>query len=90
MTVSVGAGGEGAWLAVLDDGPGVRDEDRGKIFDRFHRGSNAQADGVPGSGLGLAIVRRIADLHAARIEICDGLGGRGLGVRLVFPPRNPV
>jgi len=43
---------------------------------------------VPGSGLGLSIVKQVADLHAARIELHDSEFGRGLQVRVLFPPRK--
>jgi two-component system OmpR family sensor kinase len=71
----------GATLEVADDGPGIPPEERERVFDRFYRGN---AGGAPGSGLGLSIVRRIADLHGARITLSEGLDGRGLTVRVVL------
>jgi signal transduction histidine kinase len=68
----------------VDDGAGVAIEDREKVFDRFHRGASEQAMGASGSGLGLSIVKRIADLHGARIVLGEGLNGKGLGVRITF------
>jgi len=53
-------------LAVHDSGPGVRDDEKERIFERFARGTAAQG---AGSGLGLAIVKEIADLHGAAIEL---------------------
>jgi two-component system sensor histidine kinase QseC len=52
------------------------------VFDRFYRVAGTDA---PGSGLGLAIVRQVVDLHHGRIELADGLGGRGLTARVVLP-----
>ena len=68
-------------LSVRDDGPGVADMDRARIFDRFYRvaGSNER-----GSGLGLSLVARIAASHRAAIETGDGLDGRGFGVKVSF------
>jgi two-component system OmpR family sensor kinase len=69
-------------LQVCDDGPGIAPEERERVFDRFYRGAAVEA---PGSGLGLAIVREVARLHDGRVELTDGLGGRGLCARFVAP-----
>ena len=71
-------------LAVRDSGPGIAAEDRGRVFDRFYRGSGAES--VGGSGLGLAIAKRIAERHGATIELGPGIDGAGLGVTVAFPP----
>lgn len=70
-------------LRVEDDGPGIASDQRAQVFARFHRGLGT---GAEGSGLGLSIVARIAELHHARIELRDGIGGRGLAVVVSFPP----
>jgi signal transduction histidine kinase len=62
-------------LVVRDAGPGIPPGERAQVFQRFARGSHADA---PGSGLGLAIVRRIAERHGATVTLADGPGGRGL------------
>lgn len=84
VTVAVGGDADAAWIEVLDNGAGIPAGQRERIFDRFHRGPDEQALGVSGSGLGLSIVRRIAELHGARIALGKGLHGRGLGVRVSF------
>jgi signal transduction histidine kinase len=53
------------------------------VFDRFYRGEDAEATG---SGLGLAISRQVAELHRGRIELREGLDGRGLTAKLILPP----
>ena len=53
------------------------------MFDRFHRIAGSAGDGA---GLGLAIVRDIAHLHGAEVSLEDPASGRGLRVRVVFPP----
>ncbi|PIV88962.1 MAG: two-component sensor histidine kinase, partial [Hydrogenophilales bacterium CG17_big_fil_post_rev_8_21_14_2_50_63_12] len=45
-----------------DDGPGIPPEQRGRVFERFHR---IPGSGQPGSGLGLAIVREVVARHGA-------------------------
>ena len=62
-------------LSVADQGPGIRESDRGAIFERFLRLPGEQA---PGSGLGLAIVKRIVELHAGTIRVDHNEGGGAL------------
>ena len=62
ITVSAIQQGDMATLAVADEGPGLRVEERGLAFQRFWRRSNDR----PGSGLGLAIVRATAERHGGR------------------------
>lgn len=73
--------GEAMRLEVLDDGPGVPETDRERIFDRFHRVAGS-AEG--GSGIGLSLVARIARSHGANIATGPGLNGRGFGVTVRF------
>jgi len=80
-----------AVLSVTDTGPGIPAAERAQVFERFHRGSAAEAmPNSGGSGLGLSIVRRIADAHGATITLDDGPGGRGLAVRVRFPAAAPA
>jgi two-component system sensor kinase ParS len=63
-------------LAVEDDGPGIPESEREKVFKAFTRLDDSRSRGTGGYGLGLAIVARIAALHggAARVESA-ALGG---------------
>ena len=54
---------------------------RERVFDRFHRGADAE---IPGTGLGLAIVKRVAERHGATVRLLDGPGGRGLEAQVIF------
>lgn len=74
--------GEHIVLEVEDNGIGVAEEDRARIFERFYRVLGTDADG---SGLGLAICREIADLHRAQISFLAGSKGSGSRVVVVFP-----
>lgn len=85
VTVTVGKTSDRGWCCVSDNGPGVNAADAERIFDRFHRGTGEQAAGITGSGVGLSIVRRIADLHCAELTLGEGLDGRGLRVKMLFP-----
>lgn len=82
VRVDVAATKDCVRLAVTDEGPGVAPGERAKLGERFHR---ILGSGESGSGLGLSIVRRIAELHAARLEFANGDAGRGLRVSVEFP-----
>jgi two-component system sensor histidine kinase QseC len=82
--ISVLADAQSVALTVSDNGPGVSDEERLRLTDRFFRGSAATASGN-GSGLGLSIVARIATHFDAQIHIGSGIGRRGLAVQIAFP-----
>ncbi|HEY2072537.1 MAG TPA: HAMP domain-containing sensor histidine kinase [Gaiellaceae bacterium] len=63
----------GGELRVRDHGPGIAEEDREHVFDRFYR--SAAARSLPGSGLGLAIVREVAEDHGGTVIAEDAPGG---------------
>ncbi len=69
-------------LEVHDQGDGIEGPLVEQMFERGTRGPNAA--GKPGAGLGLYIVRRVADLHRGRVELCPRTGG-GTTARLVLP-----
>ncbi|HWO99108.1 MAG TPA: sensor histidine kinase N-terminal domain-containing protein [Methylococcus sp.] len=80
--ISVGLGAEPApCLTVEDDGPGIPDGERDRVFERFYRIPGSPGDGC---GLGLAIVKEIADLHRARIllERPNPSGGTRIAITL--------
>jgi two-component system sensor histidine kinase MprB len=60
-------------VAVLDRGPGVPEDDRDHVFDRFYRAPATRT--MPGSGLGLAIVRQIAEVHGGTASLAARPGG---------------
>lgn len=63
--------GKDVILSVADQGPGIADHEKIKVFDRFYRIGNEQTRTTKGTGLGLYLCRRIAKDHRARIEIRD-------------------
>ncbi len=72
-------------ISVEDDGPGIPEQDRERVFDRFYRSVQSdRPDSVPGCGLGLTIVAHIAELHHARILIEDSRFASGTAVRVIF------
>jgi signal transduction histidine kinase len=59
---------------VTDQGEGFSLEEKERIFGRFFRAPKVENSPVKGSGLGLSIVRKITDVHQARIEVNSTLG----------------
>ena len=63
-------------VVIDDDGPGVPEEDRQRVVERFARLETARSRQSGGTGLGLAIVDRIISSHGGTVEITDSpLGG---------------
>jgi signal transduction histidine kinase len=76
VTVTVGTGPDGgAVVAVTDDGPGVPEPDRDRVFDRFTRLDEARDRGAGGAGLGLAIARDICTRHGGTLTVTAAAGG---------------
>jgi signal transduction histidine kinase len=81
--VTVCAGEQPGWCEVWveDDGMGIPEEERTRIFDR-----GARLDtGKPGTGLGLAIVRDVAEIYGGTVELGESEDLGGLLVRLRLP-----
>ncbi|WP_082855545.1 ATP-binding protein [Paraburkholderia phytofirmans] len=78
---------EATLLLVRDNGPGVSEQDRLRLSDRFFRGGGSRQSG---SGLGLSIVARIVARLEGHLTYTSGIDGRGLGVEVRFPvTRSP-
>lgn len=71
-------------VTIRDNGIGIAEEDRKRIFERFFKADKSHNREVEGSGLGLAIVRRVVDLHGGRIEVESGPGA-GTAVTVILP-----
>ncbi len=81
VTVSCATADGRATLRVEDNGPGIPESEKDRVFTRFYRLDQTQS----GSGLGLAIVRDIATDHGADLEVTAGASGRGTVFRVRFP-----
>jgi signal transduction histidine kinase len=89
VEVSVRCEPDAVVLAVDDDGPGIREADRSRVFERFTRLDEGRTRDDGGTGLGLAIVRSIVDRSGGTVAILDSpLGGTRVEVRLV-PATTP-
>jgi len=69
-------------LAVADDGPGIQECDRSRIFDRFYRGQHRD---TRGAGLGLTIVKQAAAQMGGVVQVMQGLDGRGCRFEVYVP-----
>ncbi|MFE2993281.1 ATP-binding protein [Streptomyces sp. NPDC059262] len=82
IDVSLGLQDGIAQLVIADDGPGIPEPDRQRVFDRFTRLDDARARDTGGSGLGLAIVRDIITAHHGSTRIEDNAPGARVVVHL--------
>lgn len=73
---------DAAYLAVLDRGPGLADDEAKRLFDRFYRGATTHH--VPGTGLGLPIVETLARRWGGRASLVNRPGG-GARAEVRFP-----
>lgn len=83
IQVSLTRRGDGVVIAIDDDGPGIPEDERDKVFRRFYRIEKSRT--TPGNGLGLSLVRAVADLHEADVTLTDN--APGLRVVIRFPSR---
>jgi signal transduction histidine kinase len=69
VTIAFRTGDDGATIEVSDNGPGVKAEDKEKVFEPFFTRKEK------GTGLGLAITKRIVEVHDGRIGLCESSSG---------------
>lgn len=88
VTASAPSPGQPGWveLVVHDDGPGIPEEFRADIFERFHRLDDARDAEAGGSGLGLAIVSDLAHAHGGTVAVSPSAVGARFVVRLPLLP----
>jgi signal transduction histidine kinase len=85
VTVRVGEEPGHRMITVTDDGPGIPEKDRHRVFDRFTRLDDARARDAGGSGLGLAIVLELVRRHGGTVTLGDADPGLRVEVRLPAP-----
>jgi two-component system, OmpR family, sensor histidine kinase KdpD len=81
LEARLGLGGKALLVRVRDRGPGMSEEDLGRVFDKFSRSRGAKGKGL---GLGLAICRGIAEAHGGSVSARVAEGG-GLEVEAALP-----
>ncbi|MGH8433285.1 MAG: ATP-binding protein [Pseudomonas sp.] len=84
LRVEVQAQGDELRIAVSDQGPGIPEAEREKIFDMFYTAARGDRGGQ-GTGLGLAICQGMLGAHGGRVTVGEGLDGRGASLTLHLP-----
>ncbi|MBR3313455.1 MAG: DUF4118 domain-containing protein [Atopobiaceae bacterium] len=73
IVVEVSRKGDFALVSVADDGPGVRDEDKARVFESFYTAGGTSTDGRRGIGLGLPLCRTVVEAHGGKLELRDAV-----------------
>ncbi|UTH76645.1 ATP-binding protein [Chromobacterium sp. IIBBL 290-4] len=84
VDLSAGVSPDGVFFAIADNGPGIPESERERVFDPFYRMLGTEQQG---SGLGLAIVREVADRLGGKVELdwAEAAARKGLRVEVRFP-----
>ena len=86
ITVSTRSHDQSVEVDVIDEGAGVPEKDRDRIFEPFYRGNYERAGATPGAGLGLAIAREIARAHGGELAlVATQRGSNGARFRVTLP-----
>jgi signal transduction histidine kinase len=88
VRVVVGNSGKAAMIEVHDSGPGISEEHRAHIFERFYRVDKARARSAGGAGLGLSIAQWAVNIHGGTIEV-ESAQGNGAILGSIFRIRLP-
>lgn len=84
VTVRVGTEFDSAIVEVADEGPGMREEDARRVFERFYRADSSRARTSGGTGLGLSIADSLVRAHGGRVTVTTA-PGLGCCFRVTLP-----
>lgn len=84
LRVAIEADAEELRFVVSDEGPGIPEHERAKIFDMFYTAARGDRGGQ-GTGLGLAICQGMLGAHGGRVSVGEGLDGQGASLTLHLP-----
>lgn len=83
IILRTGMAGDSAWITVADNGIGMDEETKRKLFERYYRGTNTD-EKTDGAGLGMSIAKAIVDAHQGTIQV-ESDTGKGTKILLSFP-----
>ena len=89
IAISAGRNPLRVWMEVSDNGIGIPEADRPRIFERFYRVDKARSRESGGTGLGLSIAKEIVDRHEGIIALVDR-PGPGTTIRIELPIEGPA
>jgi len=84
VRIEVYVAGDELVTRVTDDGPGIPDEFKDRIFERFYRIDDSRARNTGGTGLGLAITKEMISMHGGKINVLDAEGGGSI-LEVILP-----
>ncbi len=88
VTASVVPNDDTVVVRIADTGIGIPEDELPRLFEEFHRCTNARRSAIKGTGLGMALVKTIADRHHAQVRV-DSEEGTGTTIEVAFPVGTP-
>lgn len=80
-----GDGARVVLVRITDEGIGLDEAERPRLFERFYRGTRARQHAPDGTGLGLAIARAIVERHGGTLDLASTEGARGCRATMMLP-----
>ena len=87
VTISTARSEDGVDIVVADDGPGIPDAEKDRVFEAFHTSGGSLPDGTRSVGLGLSVCRAVARAHGGAISVRDR-SPHGCAFTLTLPPEE--
>lgn len=75
VNINISENDSNVLLSVSDNGPGISDSDKSRVFERFYRVDKSHNNAIPGTGLGLAIVKHGAIFHKSELSLDSNISG---------------
>jgi signal transduction histidine kinase len=85
LSIAVSTGPRGALVRIADNGVGIRETERERVFERFHRIHDPAVHNVQGTGLGLYISRQLVEGHGGSLVVASSAPGVGTVFALTLP-----
>ena len=84
LAIGVKQAGLDAKIDIIDDGPGIKDDEKERVFDAFFQGEAKATGHIKGTGVGLSIAKEIILAHGGRIKVTDNVPS-GAHLSLLLP-----